>query len=401
MPILCGSNRAMKTRDSFNGGRRGGRTRRPAAQAAQVNPRSATERYKLRSSFQAVCTTLLEERFRDRWERPLDFWLLGTDRRLPLPLLGRSVRDLAESPFEQLTATPGIGLKKMRTLIALLLRASREQGVATDVGRTEAPDEKMVSRDGRSAARRFDPAGVSEVIWQQWQATVRQFGIDREKLGRLVPTLRSLPVSLWHTPLQVYGSKSVGEIRLMKTHGEKRVRTIVEVFGLVHEVLAGARQTGGLVIRLFPEFMARVELWIDQTVDKDELAPIDRLAVRKSLVAPLVDQVEHDLGPTVRELAEGQLGIKGKPQEIREQSRQFGVTRARIYQLLKECADMMAVRWPEGRHKLNTLHQRLESAPADAEALSLVRGVINLFFPADDVARTRKKPRRRSSDQLR
>ncbi len=391
----------MKTRARFDGGQRGRRTRRQSAKAAQVNQPSTAERCKLNSVFRDACKTLMEDRFRDRWERPIDFWVVGSDRRLPLQLLGRSVRDLAESPFDQLTATPGIGLKKMQTLIALLLRASREQAIATDVGRIEATVETMPSCDGRSEGRHFDPAHVSEMNWEHWRATVRKFGIDREKLGRLVPTLRSLPVSLWHTPLQFYCGKSVGEIRRMKTHGEKRVRTILEVFGLVHEVLAGARQTGGLVIRLLPEFMARVELWIDQLVEKDELAVIDRLAVRKSLVAPLVDQVELDRGPMVRELAEGQLGIKGEPQEIREQSRQFGVTRARIYQLLKECGDMMAVRWPEGRHKLNTLQQRLESARADAEALTLVRGVIDLFFPAADAARTRRKPRRQLNDKLR
>ncbi len=327
---------------------------------------------------------LLDERFRDRWERPLDYWVLQNDRRLPLPLLGRSVRDLAQSPFEQLTATPGIGPKKMRMLLELLVRATHEQAVAADVGRTNVPDGTERSWDGRSAGRPAAPSQVSQAVWERWQAAVREFGIDREPLGRLVPTLRSLPVAMWHTPLHCYDGKSVAEIRGMKTHGEKRVRTILEVFGLVYELLAGAKHSGGLVIRLVPEFVARVELWTDQTVGSDKPAPIDRRAVHQSLVAPLLDQVELDLGPWVREVAEGRLGINGRPQQIRDQSRQFGVTRARVYQLLKQCVDMMAVRWPEGRGKLEALQQRLASAGADAEALWLVRGVTDLFFPADD-----------------
>jgi hypothetical protein len=67
----------------------------------------------------------------------------------------------------------------------------------------------------------------------------------------------------------------------------------------------------------------------------------------------------------------------------------MGVTRARVYQLLDDCAKVMAVRWHEGRFHLRTLRAHLEPPEADARALELVRGVIDLFFPGDGEATDR------------
>ena len=98
-----------------------------------AKPTSAEE-YKLIGSFQAVCKTLLQERFRDRLERPLVFWAMANDRRLPLAFLGRTVGDLVDTPFDELAATPGIGQKKIGTLIKLLTRAIKEQSPPHSTG---------------------------------------------------------------------------------------------------------------------------------------------------------------------------------------------------------------------------------------------------------------------------
>src|SRR5438105_3611825 len=57
------------------------------------------------------------------WEVPLAFWALPRDRRLPKALLGRSAREIVQTPFAKLYATPGIGTKKLITLMQLLERA--------------------------------------------------------------------------------------------------------------------------------------------------------------------------------------------------------------------------------------------------------------------------------------
>jgi hypothetical protein len=50
---------------------------------------------------------------------------------------------------------------------------------------------------------------------------------------------------------------------------------------------------------------------------------------------------------------------------------------------------VMAVRWPEGRFRLRILRAHLKTPEAEAGALGLVRGVIDLFFPGDEDAADR------------
>ena len=71
-------------------------------------PNSAEE-HKLVSSFESVRKVLSDEQFADRWDKPLAYWALPNDRRLPLAFLGRSVGDLLSTPFHELSATRGIG----------------------------------------------------------------------------------------------------------------------------------------------------------------------------------------------------------------------------------------------------------------------------------------------------
>jgi hypothetical protein len=339
------------------------------------------EQHRLVHGFRSLCTTLLEERFRDRWEQPIAYWALGGDQHLPLAVLGRSVRNLAETSFDDLAATQGVGPKKIRKLLTLLQRAIRQQPTAEFGNGSGSLEQNRQPAGGPAAPRELDPSQVSEGAWAKWRATVRRFGVDREKLGRLIPTLKSLPVGVWHTPLQAYCNYSLAEIRNLKTHGEKRVRAILEVFAHVHELLGGAKPTRSLAIRLLPEFVVAVEFWIDQAIAEEKNISIDRQAVCKSVVLPLLEQVRIDLGDRVREIAAVRLGINGPQQSVREQSLHLQMTRARVYQLLSDCVKMMEVRWPEGRSSFSRLMRRLELTGCDWKALNLLRSVMELFFP--------------------
>lgn len=346
---------------------------------------TSAEEYKLIGNFHAVRKTLLHSRFDDRLDRPLAYWALPNDRRLPLAFLGRTLRELLETPFEDLAATPGIGQKKMGTLIKLLNRATKEQPRFTGDGSGDGAAEKKPAVNDR-AKDGFDPAQVSEAVWETWRDTVVKHGVDCEKFGRLASTLQSLPTVIWHTPLETYCDYSVSEIRQLKTHGEKRVRTILEVFASVHALLANAHPREHLSVRLLPKFVIPVECWIDEAIDGRSDLP-SREDVRKSLVVPLLEQIQRDTGPTVSRLAEGRLGVNSEAQTVRQQSRRMGVTRARVYQLLEDCAKVMAVRWPEGHGRLNKLTDHLEKSNGDSDAHELLRAVIELFYPdADELA---------------
>ena len=348
------------------------------------NTSASVESFKIGSEFQRLRDTLLQEEFNDQQSRPLAYWALPNDRRLPLAFLGRTLSDLLQTPFEDLSATPGIGQKKIGTLIELLSRAAKKHPpgappAISAAGKSTNRHDKKSDERSALADDSFDPSTVSEALWEQWRDTVRRHDVGYEKLGRLAPTLQSLPTVIWNTPLSEYSNYMVAEIRQMKTHGEKRIRTILQVFHAVHQVLAHVPAHGQLTLRLFPKFVVLLNRRIAETLDGEKIP--SRSELRDRFVLPLLDQLRLDDGPAVGKLAEGRLGVAGEPQPVRHQSRRLGVTRARVYQLLEDCAMVMSVRWPEGGYQLRTLHARLAKLSTPSDRLELLRATIDLFFP--------------------
>ena len=342
---------------------------------------TSAEDYKLRSSFEAVRKVLLDVKFADRLEKPLAYWALPDDRRLPLTFLGRTIRDLLDASFEELTSTPGIGQKKISSLVKLLHRATEDSSPSVPFGIGElANRESGNERQPLGENGRFNPSVVSEALWAQWRETVRLHDLGREKLGRLAPSLQALPTVIWHTPLSAYLAQTLAEIRQLKTHGEKRVRVVLEVFYVVHEIVRGAGNHRRLAIRLTPKFIPAVEEWIRNAMRRDD--PPSLSEVRRGLVLPLLDQVEIDAGDAVYTLASGRLGVNSPPQSVRLQSRQMSVTRARVYQLLDECSKVMDVRWPEGRCQLLSLEEKYEKENAEGDdARELLNSLCELLYP--------------------
>lgn len=70
--------------------------------------------------FERLKNNLLADRFRDRMTKPLGYWALPNDRRLPQALLSFPLHDVLARPFEELAATRGIGRKKLESLFVLL-----------------------------------------------------------------------------------------------------------------------------------------------------------------------------------------------------------------------------------------------------------------------------------------
>jgi hypothetical protein len=350
----------------------------------KTNKVTSVEDYKIVSSFQSLRKTLLDERFADRLEKPLAYWALPNDRRLPLAFLGRTIKDLLATPFEELSATPGIGQKKISSLVKLLSRATKDHPPAAPFGLTDLAETKKVSAAEKTRqsgdAAGFDPTVVSEALWSQWQQTVSDYDIGREKLGRLAPTLQALPTVIWHTPLDAYVNHTVAEIRQLKTHGEKRVRVVLEVFYIVHQMLSGAGSAASLSLRIVPKFIQPIEDWIAKAIHEGRVPTPDE--VRENLTVPLLDQIQIDSGDTIHELSAGRLGIDGGPQSVRQQAKRMGVTRARVYQLLEECSRVMEVRWPEGNHQLAQLEAKLHADHADSADLALFRATRELFYPS-------------------
>jgi hypothetical protein len=347
----------------------------------KTNKVTSVEDYKIVSSFQSLKKTLLDDKFADRLEKPLAYWALPNDRRLPLAFLGRTIKDLLATPFEELSATPGIGQKKISSLVKLLSRATKDHPPAVPFGLTELnePKKPAIVEQLAPETAGFDPAIVSEALWAQWQQTVIEHGVGHEKLGRLAPTLQALPTVIWHTPLEQYVNHTVAEIRQLKTHGEKRVRVVLEVFYLVHDMLSSVRTDQHLALRIVPKFIQPIENWILLSLARPGVPSPDE--VRDNLSIPLLNQIEVDAGSVIHDLSDGRLGVSGAPQSVRQQAKRMGVTRARVYQLLEDCSRVMEVRWPEGQQLLAQLEAkfRVEATPQDD--LRMFRATHELFYP--------------------
>src|SRR5262245_14003334 len=176
---------------------------------------------RLASNYETLRNTLLTEKYAGRLDRPLAFWALPSDRRLPTAFLGRTLSDLLGQSFDQLAVTAGIGRKKLETFIKLLVRATKEDAVEASLENLPGADEQPA--DGRGEDGHFEAARVSEMVWMHWRDTVRRHGVGNEKLGRLTTSLHLLPSVVWDTPLSFYLDLSLTQIRELKTHGEKRV----------------------------------------------------------------------------------------------------------------------------------------------------------------------------------
>ena len=343
----------------------------------------SNDRYRLIGTYERLRKSLVERPDDGRLDKALSYWVLPTDRRLPIAFLDRPLRDLLSQPFDDLMATPGVGHKKILGFFDLLKRASK---AATPDAPFGMPSQDAAKRAKQPAVPTtgFDASIVSESLWSQWCETVHRYNLGPEKLGRLAPSLQSLPTVIWHSRLEEYSDRSLAEIRSLKTHGEKRVNAILEVFCTIHEALATATLQETIDLVIVPRFVPPISRWLMEVVGQPDLPPVDEL--HKHIVKPMINQIKIDLGDQVAGLATARLCLDENSPSVKQQAETIGVTRARVYQLLEDCAKVMDVRWPEGRWLFAPLATRFGSS--DPETIGLIHGIVDLFYPAERPAGT-------------
>jgi hypothetical protein len=343
----------------------------------------SVEELQIVSRFESLRLLLLSEAYAGHLDKPLAYWALPTDRRLPLAFLGRTLRDLLTVPFAALSATPGIGRKKMSSFVQLLARAANTDSSQLPAIIAHLPQPVSMTPDNDSAdCESFDPMNISEVTWAQWRTSVVRHGLVHEKLGRLAPSLKHMTRVIWNRPLGDYVNATLAEIRAMKTHGDKRVRAILEVFHSLHALAANLGAQEHLVVRIVPRQINHAEAWIGQTLQQPGI-PSEQ-EIFENFVAPLLDQVRVDATEQIACLAENRLGIHGPITSVRQAARTIGLTRARVYQLLNEINDIMMVRWPTGRHQSHELRERLQTETVETEShgnLQQFYAAVELFYP--------------------
>lgn len=341
--------------------------------------RPSVERVRAVTRYEEVRKQLLENSSDEYLDKPLAYWVLPADRRLPLAFLGRSLGDLLNSGIDELATTPGVGEKKIRSFLNLLTRiatSSGQEGNGSGRRKRQEPSARVrVSPDDG-----FDPNEVSEVVWSQWQETVRRCGLAYESVGRVAPSLRNITRVIWQTPLADYLGVPLAELRDKRTYGEKRVRSVLTVFFGIHQLLNGMSNHNGLAVRLVPRHVDHAERWVGHCLQRADLP--DATEIRESFVVPLAEQLRQDASRQIVQLAEIRLGICGPVTSVRQTARRMGLTRARIYQLLNEINDILAVRWPLGRCQSYHLLERLEAESPGEASLDQFRAAVELFYPA-------------------
>ena len=168
--------------------------------------------------FESLRKILLSETYAQHLDKPLAYWARPTDRRLPLAFLNRALKDLLNTPFDELAQTSGIGQKKMISFVKLLARVADTDpaDLPIDIDDFHLQAKKTLSSDTYStncSNNGFDPATVSELQWEQWRASIVRHGLDQEKIGRFASSLQNMTKVVWNAPLAAYAKFTLAEIK--------------------------------------------------------------------------------------------------------------------------------------------------------------------------------------------
>ncbi len=346
---------------------------------------AAAEEVRSNSSFEHLRRLLREDKYAERLTRPLAFWALPSDRGLPVALLDRPLCDLIDTPFQVLSATPGIGQKKIRNLVRLLNRAVRDDdesfNVTESLSHLNGSEQKFGANNDELADGKLDPEKVSGSVWSTWVEELKAHDVGDEPLGRLAPTLTEMPSVMWNTPLSFYMDFSLHDIRNLKGLGKKKVGAILEVFYELYKVLSAVPRHKGLSVSLKATAISKIEAWIARTEFQSHLPTDEELL--DGVVRPLLEQVRIDAGEIEFTIASAKSGINGTPRSIRSIAKELNVSRARIYQLIEEVTQLFEVRWPEGRRQLADLEQQLSQGKDASNQVALINNLATLFYPVE------------------
>ena len=343
-------------------------------------------RFELAARFEKIRNLLLTDRYAPQLNHPLLDWALPADRRLPRALLHRSLGDLLRTPYDSLAAVPGIGHKKMLSLLKLLDRALHTEELPKERLEDVAPQIAPIATDRLAPAAPVatpthigDPSNISEVTWATWRSTVIAHRLGHEPLGCFAASLHELTRVIWSVPLETYAGLTLGEIRKLKTHGEKRVRCVVTIFGQLHSQLDGKPADGKIAVRLTPERIERLEKRMQEVLALKTLPTIELL--RSELLEPIIQQIEVDAGQQTATMLRGRLGFDGPALSVRKAAMRMRLTRARIYQLLEDAATVVDVRWPRGKGMMRELMDRITADNTDSPEGRFLRTIAETFFP--------------------
>lgn len=313
--------------------------------------------HRLGAHFLELRETLSKNEYEKHLEKRLAFWVTPTDKRLPIALLGRKVGEILDMPLEELLRFPSIGEKKLNVLISLLLRVAGTPESALPQIESQVPAKTSTTTEKQESDHDgISLQNVSEFEWNNWQKVVIEQGLENELIGRLCSSLEEMPRVLWNKPLKTYTHISLDELRTMKTHGDRRIRAILRLFKDIFEVASKFNDVPRLRIRMSLRWSDETQRWLNEALQKKEFPPPEEVVAQ--FITPCLSQLRTDTSANVVQLAEARLGLHGPITSVRDVARQMHIARARVYQLLNQIAEIMHVRWGEGRVLVQRLRDK-------------------------------------------
>lgn len=337
---------------------------------APMNPMANAER------FRKLQRLLLSHPVHPALDRPMSDWVLPVDSHLPQKLLPKTLREFLGYSWAELSSTKGVGDTRLEKVLDLATRAEREIVSPTprvlDESSNDAPDAK--------GAHTFccDPDSLTESTWDGWCRLVERHRLTTFPLGRFARSLIELPQGIWCEELRTYTACGLDELETLPGYGPARIRTVLQTLSEVVRAISGIPSDGHLRARLLTEHLHGVASWVDETLRRRTIPDLAQIADR--FARPLLAQLELDLSPPVPEVVRRRWGVESPTETFEEIGSAFGVTRERIRQHAAKVAEVLAVRWPEGRHLLDDFYDLLQGASGTSEQLRLVRTILDACF---------------------
>jgi hypothetical protein len=246
---------------------------------------------RLRARFDQLAEELRRPEKAARCRRPLADWTSISDRSVPFVLLDRSVAEVVRNGFDDAAAKPGVGVKKLAGLIALLQRVA----VSDEVEPLPAADPLLPVRSvfDPTAARLRHNARVHtplrEIDWDAWRRLLHQRKLVDHPIGRYLGRLRDLPAIMWRKPVRYYAGCTLPQLFALPQHGNRRVAAVADTF----RRLAEASDAIPSVAVGRPPVVLRLLYRLDE-LQRPELVRRRSVGELRQL---LLQQIESDLGP--------------------------------------------------------------------------------------------------------
>src|SRR5262249_44438057 len=152
---------------------------------------------------------------------------------------------------------------------------------------------------------------------------INQHRLGALPLGRFARSLSDLPQGLWHIELSAFTRRELSALITFPGFGSERVRQVLEVVSDIARTLSGAPLGSHLLARLLPAKIHAVACWVDEHLQK-KVVP-DMASLRHCFVAPLVEQLELDLGEGVAGMIRRRWGVDRKPETLEEVATSVGL----------------------------------------------------------------------------